>query len=80
MVGNRREEYGKNIITGVKHHNRVLLRFNYTGLLFNLPLNASIRLERVPVSGSCGRSEQSLPSEVHITSHGGDQMNLSRFD
>lgn len=46
MVGNRREEHGKNIITGLNYHNRVLLRFNYTGLLFNLPLDASIAQKR----------------------------------
>jgi len=46
LAGNRREESGGNIITGLNHHNRVLLGFNYTGLLFNLPLNASIKQKR----------------------------------
>lgn len=46
MVGNRREEHGKNIITGLNYHNRVLLRFNYTRLLFNLLLDASIAQKR----------------------------------
>jgi len=35
--------HSENIITGLNYHNRVLLRFNYTTLLFNLPLNVSIK-------------------------------------
>lgn len=49
---NRKEECGENIITGLNCYNRVLLGFNYSGLLFNLPRAASIT-QKGEREGSC---------------------------